>query len=548
MRARADAHSLPDERVHACAARVAAVGFRVGVAPKVLAARRALRAAEPPPAQRLHRIELLRACRKLGLGDLLDLLAAQRLHLLLLLLHLLRHSLFGRIRSSLALFFSVLSRCDVIMDHGETLPLRRKEEEEDLQRAQPLPFGLFFCLGASAWATVNFVFSELPLLTARGGGYAVACDVSLAIQCSNALPLAHVALSRLLPRSLLLSPRGRSVSVALSTALSVAAAALFAADPWPESRAALLALCALAGGGATLSAVAHYPFAADFAPCYTSALTAGASAGAMLAGVLALAQQPGAAARFSLRVFMLCALAVALAGAAALALLLSLPSCRALRCQRQQHAFLLSVQQKKKKEEEKEEEQPAKPWLRAVLWPGVLLAWLSLVENGLVTGVVTFALLPFGSVALVVAMAVAFFVDPLLSALPGIFPRMATAMDSNVARSVLAVLFTAPCAVVLWFAFESAHPPLANTVLGVAIICSARVAVRGFTAICKVGCWMVLHGHGSGNSIPKAHHLAVSQAGGLAVQIGSFIGAISIFLLVHYTDWFDGSSLSSSNL
>ena len=465
-------------------------------------------------------------------------------------------------------------------------------------------FGLLFAFGLSSWGTVNFLFSEVPILAQRypNIGWSVGTYITTAVAATNVFAVLCVVVSHFLSaRSM------RKLTTGLVTLILVAdltAGIFFTWDPAPQNELLFIVFTCVAGLGATLSAVAFMPFAARFPPVYTPGLTSGTAASAMLAGALSLVQNPGSGNLFSFNIFIAIALAVTCLSVISFALIMGLPRFKRIKVninegndttdtndaieinnliietneandesdskqlapsiqqeQEQQPASLLTPSESSESLtsstttssttaevlSENESLLPIKNERVSFKTDIAKLFYLSFLENGIAMSLSSYALMQYSSLSFVIANSLSAFSDPLVNLFPAMLsPSAARVLDKPIVQVPTIVVFTLASlyCVVLAATSKSGTPILGgrSIVLGAVVACTARVLIRVGTALIKVRAFMVLHGAKKDTKDDK-RRMGLSQMGGLAMQIGTTLGSgLSFLLTKFYIEKIDMSS------
>lgn len=452
-------------------------------------------------------------------------------------------------------------------------------------------FGLLFAFGLSSWGTVNFLFSEVPILAQRypSIGRSVGTYISAAVAVTNAFAVGCVVVSHFLSGHAMRKLTTWLVGLVLVADLT--SNVFFTWDPAPQSTLLFLIFTGVAGLGATLSSVAFLPFAARFPPVYTPSLTSGIAASAMLAGALALVQNPGTDDLFSFNIFIGISLTVTCGSIISFVLILTLPRFRHMETSQPQTSsgdpansdakndggsagsnaktVFVSVNNTygntssltsssstlpqsdplpsdpllpHKNDNTSTEERASQATTttnerKRMLWGEIAkLFYLSFLENGIVMALSSYALIQYSNTAFVVANSVSAFSDPFVNLFPAMLsPAAAQVLDKPVVQAPTITVFSAAALYVLALAMtsNSETPFLSGSgsiALGAFVACVARVLVRIGTALIKVRALMVLHGAKRGGDDKK--RMSLSQLGGLAMQIGTTLGSALSFVLV----------------
>lgn len=440
-----------------------------------------------------------------------------------------------------------------------------RTEAGNTGRTSKSAFCLFFVFGTSCWVTVNFVFAEVPLLIAQSFpavGDLLTVVVVCCVQAANLAPLCIVLASLLRHRRAdeekqpLLNTdqndlttsststftstkdtrntlRRRAVPVLLVLTLNVACCAALAAVPQPMPLALFVALCTLAGLAATTSSVVLLPFGSLYPPAYTAAIAAGNTSSALVAGVLALVQQPGVRDRLSFAAVMGTATALAAAALLAFVVLVATPRYRAL-------ALPASLHRARRGPAPSPAPAASQTQGRRAVAAGAAQLFLQgFAENGVAMSVSAAALLPYGAHCFVAATACSFVAGPLAALLPSLLPphTAARALDSTPFVAATTALYLAAAAYMgaiatLCRAPHGAPAPPLGLRAGAVAVCAARVAVRVLTQLGGVRAWTNLHGGGRrGPAIAPAQRMHAARLGGLALQLGGLAGTAAALLL-----------------
>ena len=444
-----------------------------------------------------------------------------------------------------------------------------QQQQQRQPRTSRSAFVLFFVFGTSCWVAVNFVFVEVPLLIDASFpdvGQMLTVYIVCCLQAANIVPLLYVVITTLAAsfrrkkpqhqqkqRGACCSPMAqRAVLAAPVLLLNVLCCVVFAALPLPMPLWTFVLLCVLAGLAATSSSVVLLPFGALYPPAYTPAITAGNTCTALIAGALALVQQPGERNTISFGAFMGIAAALAVLACAAFVALLTVPKYRRLLV-RTKHTQQQNIQQKSSCDEEETDEERKHKKQRATRVVASALSQMflqSFVENGVVMGISSFSLLPYGALHYTVATACSFVLGPFAALLPSALPNRVAGrfFDSTAYVLVSSIVYVSCCAymVVVSTINVGRTAPFLGITVGGAVVCAARITLRGLTQIGLVRCWTVLHGGSIGGAIPAEQREQGSRLGGLSIQLGALFGAIASMLLALFV-WNSTATSSSSS-
>eukprot|EP01105_Mastigella_eilhardi_P024772 TRINITY_DN6533_c0_g1_i1.p1 TRINITY_DN6533_c0_g1~~TRINITY_DN6533_c0_g1_i1.p1 ORF type:complete len:435 (-),score=63.65 TRINITY_DN6533_c0_g1_i1:41-1345(-) len=159
-------------------------------------------------------------------------------------------------------------------------------------------FAVVALLGITSWVVVNGVWAEVTLLAASTPeGWAIASYVTAAVEASNAAPLAlFLTVRTLCPRRSLSANFDLVLIVGLlvwSVAFCALMATLWDVHPFTNSHSwALLACIFCASMASTCSSVVYFPFVSHFPPRYTSALQVGMALSGAVPSLLGFLQAP----------------------------------------------------------------------------------------------------------------------------------------------------------------------------------------------------------------------------------------------------------------
>jgi riboflavin transporter 2 len=303
--------------------------------------------------------------------------------------------------------------------------------------------------------------------------------------------------------------------------------------------------------------VSYWPFVGEFRPVYSSGMAAGESASGLITAVLAAVQDPGPTARFSLPIFMLVLACIVACAMIAAALLMLLP---AARVQLLDHApfkaateplltgagdesALTDMEQTEESRLSVGEAPPVADTLSVPVtstapvelpsapprvWPlFVVVAWAGLWQNGVLYSVLPYACLsyPDGTTALRWAVIVSQALGPLASMLAGRLPRIPFA--------ALSLAATVPCVFILTVATR----PLAGRVAGAWLVVFAQACAGALLSFLRSGVFVTVHRELAASRWQRRRQGHMRLAG-LAIQAGSAVGALVLFLLVNYTHAF----------
>ncbi|XP_078282042.1 solute carrier family 52, riboflavin transporter, member 2 isoform X2 [Rhinoraja longicauda] len=147
----------------------------------------------------------------------------------------------------------------------------------------------------------------------------------------------------------------------------------------------------------------------------------------------------------------------------------------------------------------------------------ILLAVSNALTNGVLPSIQTYSCLPYGSTTFHLAVVLGNLANPLAC-----FITMFALWRSSVGLSILALLGVLFGAYILTLAAFSPCPPLLGKSAGIALVVIAWMVFTGLFSYVKVVISSILH---------EAGHLALVWCG-IAIQVGSLLGALMMFPLV----------------
>ncbi|KAG8201590.1 hypothetical protein JTE90_011256 [Oedothorax gibbosus] len=150
--------------------------------------------------------------------------------------------------------------------------------------------------------------------------------------------------------------------------------------------------------------------------------------------------------------------------------------------------------------------------------------FLSLIHNGVLLSIQTYSCLPYGSLAFHLTVTLSSIANPLCC-----FVAMFVSIRNVYAVAGLAVFVAGWASYILALALLSPNPPLVDAQLGAVLVVLAWILVSGTVAFTKACIASILRRNGGQVALYKC---------GVVTQIGSAIGAITIFSLLQLTDLF----------
>ncbi|XP_055981259.1 solute carrier family 52, riboflavin transporter, member 2 [Sorex fumeus] len=406
--------------------------------------------------------------------------------------------------------------------------------------------------GMGSWAAVNGLWVELPVVVKDlPEGWSLPAYLSVLVALGNLGLLAVTLWRRLAP------DRSEQISIRVVQALSVVGTALLA-PLWhrvalvaeQQHSVAFLALALLLALASCASNVTFLPFLGHLPPTFLRSFFLGQGLSALLPCVLALVQGvgrlecPRAAAnstpgtphhfpeRFPASTFFWVLSALLVTSAAAFqGLLLLLPASPPSPAT--DPGCGLRVRAPEVREEEQEEASPLQDMpnsppssapspapegqgllsRRTTCLLG-LLAGTNALTNGVLPAVQSFSCLPYGRLAYHLAVVLGSAANPLAC-----FLAMGVLCRSLAGLGGLSLLGLLIGAYLMALAILSPCPPLVGTSAGVVLVVLSWVLCLGVFSYVKVAASSLLHGGGR----------SALLAAGVAIQVGSLLGAVAMF-------------------
>eukprot|EP01012_Entosiphon_sulcatum_P040417 TRINITY_DN5406_c0_g1_i1.p1 TRINITY_DN5406_c0_g1~~TRINITY_DN5406_c0_g1_i1.p1 ORF type:complete len:401 (+),score=65.79 TRINITY_DN5406_c0_g1_i1:25-1227(+) len=387
---------------------------------------------------------------------------------------------------------------------------------------------LFCAFGISSWITINAAFAELPIFAQQHPeGWAIGTYMGAAMQLANVF----IVLERFLAKKCHL-PTHYLVYVLLGfgTVTTVLLALFWDWTPtvFGSVRSAGLLLFVFLGGGVDCTtSVVYWPFVAQYAPLYTSALGAGEAMSASVIGVLSLFQSPSDP-RFSVSSFFLI-VAILMVGAAGAFTIIHQHFPPNRFAMKESHVALVIDDPTDKDTllaPSADKEVYARA-ARALWWPLLVIFFANAVQNGVLISLTTYAFLPLvdGSRWMSIAIAVQYITQPAAHALVAIFQFNKLG------------LLTLPSVLLTAFVVQAASMQTDGLVPNAPFMMFVTVLLQILLSFTKTNVFWLMK-----QKTPEDLHCAAYRLGGIATQMGSGIAAFLMIILVDVAKVFSNPS------
>lgn len=170
------------------------------------------------------------------------------------------------------------------------------------------------------------------------------------------------------------------------------------------------------------------------------------------------------------------------------------------------------------------EEQPRTFWTRRNIYLLLLLAVSNALTNGALPAVQSFSSLPYGPMTFHLSVVLGNIANPLAC-----FLAMFVILRSSAGLGLLSLAGGVFAAYLMALAALSPCPPLLGTSAGMALVVTSGIIFTGLYSYLKVAIGTVLH---------EAGHAALLW-GGISIQAGTLIGALTMFPLVNVYQVFE---------
>lgn len=424
---------------------------------------------------------------------------------------------------------------------------------------RPLVDLLAMTFGIGAWVAINGLWVELPLLVLQlPEGWNLPSYLSVIIQVANVGPIAYTVLRTFRPRQ-----RPAPVVYGLLSVGCVASlllALLWKKTSWlngVEHSTALLSMVFLLALVDCTSSVLFLPYMAIWREIYLSSYLVGEGLSGLLPALMALAQGVGGNAkcenvtkynetynfnytvvepvtlnpRFSVTAFFFFLMAMMVASGLAFTLLENLPNIKTEKASNasgnnsvteldtsRSNTQLMSSSDALKTEK--------KNMSSTVYW--IMLAgqaWASSLTNGVLPSIQSFSCSAYGNVAYHLAVTLSSLANPVAALMTLMLPR-----SKRWLLTVLGVIGTVLAGYIMATAVLSPNPPLMGTVAGEALVVTAWVLFIGVMTYVRVEI---------ANQMREEGQRALFWCGAIT-QVGSAVGAVTMFILVNVYNLFTG--------
>ncbi|XP_054841926.1 riboflavin transporter 2-like [Eublepharis macularius] len=398
-------------------------------------------------------------------------------------------------------------------------------------------------LGTGSWVAINGLWVELPLLVPGvPEGWFLPSYLTVVIQLGNVGPLLVALLHRFLPG------RVNEVGIVYGILSFGCLACLLLAFFWRETSVvggsprsvALLSLLFFLALVDCTSSVTFLPYMRRLQPGYLTTYFVGEGLSGFLPGLVALGQGVGVAhcansshagnatrlqvvyqdPHFSVRTFFLFLSSMMAVSLVAFVLLNHLPAARQERA-KEKYQARLQIENPNNVRGAVEDDAVARrsssrSWSQMGYIFGVL-AWVNALTNGTMPAVQSYSCLPYGNFAYHLSATLAALANPLACFLGMFLPNRSLALMGG-----LALAGSLLAGYIMTTAVLSPCPPLLHLPAGVTLIVLCWVLFVGSLSYVKLMTGLVLRDEG---------HWALVWCG-VVVQVGSMVGALTIFPVV----------------
>ena len=386
-----------------------------------------------------------------------------------------------------------------------------------------VPHLLCAIVGISAWIEINGLFSELGLLKSLPEGYGIASILVIIVQIGNLVPLCFSML-----------PKKPRLPVSMIIVLSMGVSSLvFLACLWDmtvvifgKERSLLLYIGTfMAAGADCLSNIVFWPYVGQFPQSYITAMGTGESLSSAVSAIVATSQK---AIGFSPSVFFVVLTAIVLCCSTAFAVL-EMKYAKALQDEVKAASEVLPKSTGLDLDESAVTEtptiaQPDKPVWKSNLSTLAIIAGIAFVQNGLNTSLLPYACKGYPNAHFISQNAL-FVAAPVMSISASFFkPRksMIPAIMIWIATSIFIIVSAA-----------LPNPIVTDPVAGTGLMATVAILSGSSLAYSKVSAMLLLRSKKAPQSAcGKEFMKSLMTAAGTAMQIGSVLGAASMFSLV----------------
>ncbi|XP_030078781.1 solute carrier family 52, riboflavin transporter, member 3-A [Drosophila hydei] len=405
---------------------------------------------------------------------------------------------------------------------------------------------LAICFGIGTWLGVNGTFIQLPLLVNEAPeGWSLPSYLSVMVQIGNLGPLLYTVYQKFSPRKL---NDGWTIhAVLMIGTMSCLFTAFFynrtAKLAGNDHSVALFILTIFTALNACTSSVLFMPYMGRFKEQYIITYFIGEGLSGLLPSVTALVQGIGGSGScvlvnetesgeeiyqkvsdpplFDTKVFFLILFALMVLSYIGYTLLNHLPLARREYAQ-------VTVSKGNKYEYGQDDNQPQVQKLSSCQYGGLLLliGTISLFSNGIFPSIKSYSSAPYGTRAYHLSETLSAIANPVACFLAMFL--YVTSLRIIYVLSALAALLTS---YVFTTAILSPYPPLYDETIGIVLVVTAWTLLIGVVSYTKLGITTVMRGQG-GQSLVWV---------GAITQLGSAIGALSIFFAINYTHFFQAA-------
>ncbi|SPP80259.1 solute carrier family 52, riboflavin transporter, member 3-B [Drosophila guanche] len=406
---------------------------------------------------------------------------------------------------------------------------------------------IFFGIGT--WLGVNGTFIQLPLLVDEAPeGWSLPSYLSVMVQIGNLGPLLYTAIQKYSPRKL---NDGWTIhGVLLVGAISCLLTAFFynrtAQVNGVDHSVALLVLTIFTALNACTSSVLFMPYMGRFKEQYMVTYFIGEGLSGLLPSVTALIQGIGETSQCSLvnvtesgeeifeqqkvpphfdtKVFFLILFGLMVLSYIGYTLLNALPLART------EYAKVTVSDGNKYVYGEADNQSPAEKLTRGqYTYLLLLIGAISLFSNGMFGSIQSYSSAPYGSRAYHLAATLSVIANP-VACFMAMFLHF-TSLRLITVLSIIAALLTS---YVFTTAALSPYPPFYDHSFGAVLVVAAWTLLVGIVSYTKLGITTVMRAQG-GQSLVWV---------GSLTQLGSTIGAVSIFFAINYTNMFQAAEMT----
>lgn len=378
-----------------------------------------------------------------------------------------------------------------------------------------LPHVLCAIVGISAWIEVNALFSELGIMKNLPEGRALPSIVVMLVQIGNIFPL----LFSLIPRK----PELRwSMMLVLSLGI---ASLVFLSILWEktyhifgEERSLMLYIGGfMAAGADCLSNIVFWPYVGQFPRSYITAMGTGESLSSAVSAVVAASQK---AAGFSPSWFFLIILMIVILSSTAF-LYLETKYAKNLADQARMTAVELSSPLPIEEGDTDMSRLEVPSW-RSDIWVFAIIAGIAFVQNGLNPSLLPYACKGYSN-AYWISQNALFVASPVMS-ISASFIKPRKSIFPAVFCWVISSVFIITAA-------GSAAPLFADQTVGKIVTVTVSIISGASLAYSKVSAMLLLRSKRAPKGDRKFMQSLMTKAG-IAMQVGSVCGAVSMFLLI----------------